>query len=134
MPDGTTCSDDINLHRYIQDYTCTNQMATDKYLREMRLSFPSGHASFGFYTMVFLAVSFWFRVLFILYFLVIHLIYGVFLQLYLQTRFSWKGSKLLKHVLQFTLITLAVFTALSRISDYKHHCKVLIMTLPQIPT
>lgn len=59
MSDGTTCSDEINVHRYIQEasYSCTNQQATDKYLREMRLSFPSGHASFGFYSMVYLAVS-----------------------------------------------------------------------------
>lgn len=42
-------------------------------------------------------------------------------QLYLQSRMKWRGSRLLKHFLQFMLMIIAWFTALSRISDYKHH-------------
>lgn len=42
-------------------------------------------------------------------------------QLYLQSRMTWRGSKLLRHALQFMLIMIAWYTALSRISDYKHH-------------
>lgn len=34
---------------------------------------------------------------------------------------TWSGAKLLKHGIQFFLISLAWFTALSRVSDYKHH-------------
>lgn len=34
---------------------------------------------------------------------------------------TWHGSKLLKHFLQFGLLMLAWYTALSRISNYKHH-------------
>lgn len=34
---------------------------------------------------------------------------------------TWRGSKLLKHFLQFVLLMMAWFTCLSRISDYKHH-------------
>lgn len=34
---------------------------------------------------------------------------------------AWNGSKLLKHTLQFLAITAALFTAMTRISDYKHH-------------
>lgn len=34
---------------------------------------------------------------------------------------TWKGSKLIKHFLQFAMISLTWFTSLSRISDYKHH-------------
>lgn len=41
--------------------------------------------------------------------------------MYIQVRFTWRGSKLLKHVLQYICLTLAFYTALSRISDYKHH-------------
>ncbi|KAK1135489.1 hypothetical protein K0M31_000080 [Melipona bicolor] len=61
-----------------------------------RLSFPSGHSSFSAYTMIYLA-------------------------LYLQLRMTWKGSKLLKHFLQLLCLLMAWFTALSRVSDYKHH-------------
>jgi phosphatidate phosphatase len=34
---------------------------------------------------------------------------------------DWDGSKLLKHTLQFLAIAAAVFVAMTRISDYKHH-------------
>jgi phosphatidate phosphatase len=43
------------------------------------------------------------------------------LQIYLQARFAWQGSKLLRHFLQYLCFMMAVGTALSRISDYKHH-------------
>lgn len=99
MMDGTNCSDPINLHRYIEEFTCDNTESSARRLKEMRLSFPSGHSSFSMYTMVFAA-------------------------LYLHCRMNWKGSKLLKHFLQFAFISMAWYTALSRISDYKHHCKL----------
>lgn len=41
--------------------------------------------------------------------------------MYLQLRVRWKGSKLLKHFLQLLCLLTAWFTAMSRISDYKHH-------------
>lgn len=34
---------------------------------------------------------------------------------------TWRGSRLLKHFLQYILIMMTWFTCLSRISDYKHH-------------
>lgn len=104
MPSNTTCSDPENQGRYIEEFTCGNPDSTARRLKEMRLSFPSGHSSFSMYTMVFAA-------------------------LYLHCRMTLRGSKLLKHVLQFTFIMLAWFTALSRISDYKHHCKFNICKL-----
>lgn len=45
----------------------------------------------------------------------------LFLQLYLQARLNWRGSKLMKHVLQYICVMTAWYTSLSRISDYKHH-------------
>jgi phosphatidate phosphatase len=96
MLDGTTCADAINQNRYIENFTCENPESTPRMLKEMRLSFPSGHSSFSAYTMIFCAI-------------------------YLQARMSWRGSQLLRHFLQFLLIMLAWYTALSRISDYKHH-------------
>ncbi|XP_053676733.1 putative phosphatidate phosphatase isoform X1 [Anopheles nili] len=96
MPDGTTCADAINQGRYITDFMCTSEKSTARMLKEMRLSFPSGHSSFSMYTLIFCAI-------------------------YLQARMNWRGSKLLKHFFQFLLILLAWYTCLSRISDYKHH-------------
>lgn len=96
LPDGTTCKDPQNHGRYIEDFICTSEKSSARMLKEMRLSFPSGHSSFSMYTLVYCAI-------------------------YLQSRMNWRGSKLLKHFLQFLLILLAWYTCLSRISDYKHH-------------
>lgn len=94
--DGTNCTNPANFYRYMEEFTCSNDDSTKRKLKEMRLSFPSGHSSFSMYTMTFAA-------------------------LYLHCRMEWKGSKLAKHFLQFVFISLAWFTALSRISNYKHH-------------
>lgn len=42
-------------------------------------------------------------------------------QIYLQSRMTWQGSKLLKHFMQYLLLAMTWFTCMSRISDYKHH-------------
>uniref|UniRef100_A0A3Q3XBQ8 Phosphatidic acid phosphatase type 2/haloperoxidase domain-containing protein n=1 Tax=Mola mola TaxID=94237 RepID=A0A3Q3XBQ8_MOLML len=63
---------------------------------EARKSFFSGHASFAMYAMLYLAF-------------------------YLQARLTWRGARLLRPALQFFLILLAVYTGLTRISDYMHH-------------
>lgn len=44
-----------------------------------------------------------------------------FLQIYLQKRMTWDGSKLLRHTMQFLAVLSSVFTAMTRVSDYKHH-------------
>ncbi|CAK1553060.1 unnamed protein product [Leptosia nina] len=88
------CTLPENIGRYIDSYTCLGD--NSRRLRQMRLSFPSGHASFSSYTMVFLA-------------------------LYLQKRVSWHGSKVLRHFLQFVVIMMAWYTGMSRVSDNKHH-------------
>ncbi|VVC96681.1 unnamed protein product [Leptidea sinapis] len=41
--------------------------------------------------------------------------------MYLQKRFVWRGSKLLRHGIQFTMLMMAWYTVMSRVSDYKHH-------------
>ncbi|XP_037945966.1 putative phosphatidate phosphatase isoform X2 [Teleopsis dalmanni] len=96
MSDGSTCADTSNAGKYIQDFRCIGEGSSARMLKEIRLSFPSGHSSFTFFTMVYLA-------------------------LYLQSRMTWRGSKLLRHFLQFIFIMIAWYTALSRVSDYKHH-------------
>lgn len=118
ISDGTTCDDPINVGRYIEDFTCRGDDSSKRMLKEIRLSFPSGHSSFTFYTMVYTAVSMKF------YYVLSYLRMNknvLNLQLYLQARMNWHGSKLLRHFLQFLFIMVAWYTALSRVSDYKHH-------------
>lgn len=57
MPGNTTCSDIINQNRYVEDFICRGVNSSEHMLKEMRLSFPSGHASFSAYTMIYAAVS-----------------------------------------------------------------------------
>lgn len=45
----------------------------------------------------------------------------VFLQFYLQARLSWRGARLLRPLIQFLLVMIAIYTGLTRISDYRHH-------------
>ncbi|XP_063056877.1 phospholipid phosphatase 3 isoform X2 [Engraulis encrasicolus] len=78
---------------YITDYECTG---IDSKVQEARKSFFSGHASFSMFTMLYLAF-------------------------YLQSRFTWRGARLLRPLLQFTLLMMAFYTGLSRVSDHKHH-------------
>uniref|UniRef100_A0A3B3ZZU0 Phospholipid phosphatase 3 n=1 Tax=Periophthalmus magnuspinnatus TaxID=409849 RepID=A0A3B3ZZU0_9GOBI len=78
---------------YITQYTCTGK---ESEVQEARKSFFSGHASFSMYTMLYLAF-------------------------YLQSRFTWRGARLLRPLLQFTLLMMAFYTGLSRVSDHKHH-------------
>lgn len=90
------CEDDIYKFQYIEYGTFNCQKQNAKLLRESRLSFPSGHSSFSAYTMVYLAI-------------------------YLQAKLKWRGSHLLKHSLQFICIAISWSTALSRVTDNKHH-------------
>ncbi|KAG7487681.1 hypothetical protein MATL_G00026590 [Megalops atlanticus] len=78
---------------YITEYTC---QGIESRVTEARKSFFSGHASFSMYTMLYLAF-------------------------YLQSRFTWRGARLLRPLLQFTLLMMAFYTGLSRVSDHKHH-------------
>ncbi|CAG0918078.1 unnamed protein product [Notodromas monacha] len=88
------CSKTDDPFKYIEDYKCQGKDAFR--IRESRLSFLSGHASFSFYTMLFSAI-------------------------YLQYRWPYRTPKIVRHFVQFLLVVLAYYTSLSRVSDYKHH-------------
>ncbi|XP_029584403.1 phospholipid phosphatase 3 [Salmo trutta] len=79
---------------YVAQVNC--RQPKHKMVEEARKSFFSGHSSFAMYTMLYLAF-------------------------YLQARLSWRGARLLRPLLQFLLVMIAVYTGLSRISDYRHH-------------
>nr|XP_029510703.1 phospholipid phosphatase 3-like isoform X2 [Oncorhynchus nerka] len=78
---------------YITSYTCNGP---ESKVQEARKSFFSGHASFSMFTMLYLTF-------------------------YLQSRFTWRGARLLRPLVQFTLLMMAFYTGLSRVSDHKHH-------------
>lgn len=88
------CNSDINKTRYIEDFTCNGERPNK--FTDSRLSFPSGHSSLSFYCMVYLA-------------------------LYLQARVKTSKYGMARSLAQFVVILMAVFCALSRVSDYKHH-------------
>lgn len=95
-PDPTkyNCTNANGIYVYVENIICTG---TDEHsLENSRLSFPSGHSSMAAYS-------------------------AVFLLFYLQARFTWAGSRLLKHLAQAVFIYGALFVCLSRVSDYKHH-------------
>lgn len=41
--------------------------------------------------------------------------------MYLEGRMTWQGTRTLRHALQFGVVMLSWFTALSRVTDFKHH-------------
>lgn len=104
LPD--VCNGSYPDYQYHENFTCTNALYKNnkRIMKEIRLSFPSGHSSFSMYTMVYFAI-------------------------YLQKRMTWDGSKLLKHTLQFLAVLSSVFTAMTRVSDYKHHWSDVLIGL-----
>ncbi|KNC21034.1 putative phosphatidate phosphatase [Lucilia cuprina] len=96
LPDGSTCDNPLNEGRYIEDFTCRGLGYSTKIIKEAYLSFPSGHASFTSFTMIYIAI-------------------------YLHKRMTCSRSKMFKHLLQFMFLMFAWYTSLTRVSDYKHH-------------
>ncbi|KAG8183163.1 hypothetical protein JTE90_029519 [Oedothorax gibbosus] len=90
---SVNCSLVKDPHEYIMPICLGENL---KGIREARLSFPSGHSSFSAYTMVYAVI-------------------------YLQACMQCKTNRLLKPFMQFLILMMTWFTALSRISDYKHH-------------
>ncbi|KFV50647.1 Lipid phosphate phosphohydrolase 2, partial [Gavia stellata] len=78
----------------------------DPSLLPRRLSFYSGHSSFGMYCMMFLA-------------------------LYVQARLVGKWARLLRPTIQFFLIAFAIYVGYTRVSDYKHHWSDVLVGLLQ---
>lgn len=83
-------------HVYVDNITCT-RAGWEHEVHDARLSFPSGHSAFSFYSMIFAI-------------------------LYLQARVYWPlASRLGRPLIQVLCLCWAIYVALSRISDYKHH-------------
>ncbi|CAL1575713.1 unnamed protein product [Knipowitschia caucasica] len=88
---------------YMLQINCTGN---PRHVTESRLSFYSGHSSFGMYCMLFLS-------------------------LYVQARMQGKWTRLVRPTIQFFLVLFSVFVAYSRVSDYKHHWSDVLVGLLQ---
>ncbi|XP_077188263.1 phospholipid phosphatase 2 isoform X1 [Paroedura picta] len=94
----------INCSEYVQlEAVCQGSL---KNITESRLSFYSGHSSFGMYCMMFLA-------------------------LYVQARLVGRWARLVRPTIQFLLITFAMYVGYTRVSDYKHHWSDVLVGLLQ---
>lgn len=88
---------------YVATINCTGDA---REVTEARLSFYSGHSSFGMYCMLFLAF-------------------------YIQARLNAKWARLLRPTIQFFLVAFAVYVGYTRVSDYKHHWSDVLVGLLQ---
>ncbi|XP_068959489.1 phospholipid phosphatase 2 isoform X2 [Petaurus breviceps papuanus] len=94
----------VNCSGYVQpEAVCRGSAAN---VTESRLSFYSGHSSFGMYCMVFLA-------------------------LYVQARLCWRWARLLRPTIQFFLVAFALYVGYTRVADYKHHWSDVLTGLLQ---
>ena len=99
----------IDPYAYVERYTCTNEnYFTDWKDKDAHLSFMSGHSSIAASCLIYLVI-------------------------YIQSRFRWVycSDGLISHLYQCGLIFLAIYTGLSRISDYKHHWSDVLTGLVQ---
>ncbi|WAR23817.1 WUN-like protein [Mya arenaria] len=87
---------DVCRPHYISEYTCTGSNHGPDEIRDSRLSFPSGHASFSMYI-------------------------AIYFSFYIQRRLKVTYSRLVKPFLQFGLVFLSLICGLGRIQDNKHH-------------
>uniref|UniRef100_A0A8B9VZQ6 Phospholipid phosphatase 2 n=1 Tax=Anas zonorhyncha TaxID=75864 RepID=A0A8B9VZQ6_9AVES len=94
----------VNCSTYVQLENICRGEGRD--VTESRLSFYSGHSSFGMYCMMFLA-------------------------LYVQARLVGKWARLLRPTIQFFLIAFAIYVGYTRVSDYKHHWSDVLAGLLQ---
>ncbi|XP_020864676.1 phospholipid phosphatase 2 [Phascolarctos cinereus] len=94
----------VNCSGYVQpEAVCRGSPAN---VTESRLSFYSGHSSFGMYCMVFLV-------------------------LYVQARLCWRWARLLRPTIQFFLVAFALYVGYTRVADYKHHWSDVLTGLLQ---
>ncbi|XP_026743774.1 putative phosphatidate phosphatase [Trichoplusia ni] len=85
----------LNQLGYIVEYDCYAD-ADPSLIKDMRLSFPSAHSSFAMYC-------------------------AIFFIFYVQVKCKWRGSKLLRHAIQYAVFIAAWYVGLSRVVDHMHH-------------
>ncbi|XP_037603076.1 phospholipid phosphatase 2 [Sebastes umbrosus] len=93
----------VSCNGYILEINCTGY---GRNVTESRLSFYSGHSSFGMYCMLFLS-------------------------LYVQARMQGKWTRLVRPTIQFFLVAFSLYVGYTRVSDYKHHWSDVLVGLLQ---
>ncbi|KAM9777828.1 phospholipid phosphatase 2-like [Neosynchiropus ocellatus] len=88
---------------YMLQVNCTGN---PRNVTESRLSFYSGHSSFGMYCMLFLSF-------------------------YIQARMQGKWTRLVRPTLQFFLVAFSLYVGYTRVSDNKHHWGDVLVGLLQ---
>ncbi|XP_017106101.2 phospholipid phosphatase 1 [Drosophila bipectinata] len=97
LDDGSSCADVQNADLYVEQFHCSNRDLSALQIRELHVSFPSAHSSLSFYSMFLLA-------------------------LYVDGAWRGRGGvRVLRHLLQFVLLMVALCVSLSRVADYWHH-------------
>uniref|UniRef100_A0A1A8QCB7 Phosphatidic acid phosphatase type 2C n=1 Tax=Nothobranchius rachovii TaxID=451742 RepID=A0A1A8QCB7_9TELE len=93
----------VHCEGYLLQINCTGN---PRNVTESRLSFYSGHSSFGMYCMLFLS-------------------------LYIQARMKGKWTRLVRPTIQFFLVSFSLFVGYTRVSDNKHHWSDVLVGLLQ---
>ncbi|XP_034419027.1 phospholipid phosphatase 2 [Cyclopterus lumpus] len=93
----------VGCSGYVLQINCTGY---HRNVTESRLSFYSGHSSFGMYCMLFLS-------------------------LYVQARMQGKWTRLVRPTIQFFLVAFSFYVGYTRVSDYKHHWSDVVVGLLQ---
>ncbi|XP_028293668.1 phospholipid phosphatase 2-like [Gouania willdenowi] len=93
----------ISCNGYMLQINCTGN---PRNVTEARLSFYSGHSSFGMYCMLFLS-------------------------LYVQARMQGKWTRLVRPTIQFFLVAFSFYVGYTRVSDNKHHYSDVLVGLLQ---
>ncbi|KAH9496576.1 Phospholipid phosphatase- protein type 4 [Bulinus truncatus] len=86
---------------YITEYTCTNKLADGKLLNDVRLSFPSGHASIALYS-------------------------AMYTMLYLELRMQSTSTYFLRPAMQFACLLLGILCGVFRVTDNKHYASDVV--------
>ncbi|XP_041828609.1 phospholipid phosphatase 2-like [Melanotaenia boesemani] len=102
-PNFLSVCNPVSCNGYMLHINCTGNPHN---VTESRLSFYSGHSSFGMYCMLFLS-------------------------LYVQARMQGKWTRLFRPTIQFFLLAFSLYVAYTRISDNKHHWSDVLVGLLQ---
>ncbi|XP_013879012.1 lipid phosphate phosphohydrolase 2 [Austrofundulus limnaeus] len=93
----------VSCNGYMLQINCTGK---PRNVTESRLSFYSGHSSFGMYCMLFLS-------------------------LYIHARMKGKWTRLVRPTIQFFLVSFSLYVGYTRVSDFKHHWSDVLVGLLQ---
>lgn len=102
------CTARENLMRYIEDFNCTNFSKDSRSYYYITTSWPSGHASWIFYTAIYMIIY-------------LHHIQSIVSDSRRKNAVSSWLNPLMFGFLYTIVVSLAIYISLTRVSDYHHH-------------